>query len=278
MNEWQTLQTFAFAAQKLEWADGTTDHVFHYPSVRVSGGLTAERFSELQRPMLLLYPGTFQADPEIHGFGRATINARLTTWAEDQLGEVPLIGGNRSAGQGASAGRGLLEIEAVLHDALEHLNHEHGFHLTGGFRGAPEASYEAGAYYVTRLGSFEVDATLAPYYTPPICLTATAAGGGAVTLAWRIPPERFDFAAATAWRAARGTMVLRRAAGSTAPSSATGGTGVTLAGAFSTGVTDTPGVGTWSYALFAGYDEVGGGSPDRYSSQETGTTRTVVAT
>jgi hypothetical protein len=65
----------------------------------------------------------------------------------------------------------------------------------------------------------------------------------------------------------RRQMVLRR--GATLPASATAGTGVTLSGDLATSVVDTPGAGTWYYALFAAYDEYGSASNERYSAAAT---------
>ena len=115
--------------------------------------------------------------------------------------------------------------------------------------------------------SFNVDAvgTAEAYYHPARVLQATASGGGAVALTWAIPPDRWD----------RVNVVLRRAAGATAPSSATAGTSVTLASVLATSVTDTPGAGQFSYALFSGYDRDGDGDVDTHSAS---VTRTVTAT
>jgi len=103
-------------------------------------------------------------------------------------------------------------------------------------------------------------------YPAPTRLTGAVPGGGVVNLTWSLPATRYDTYA----------LVLRRAAGSTAPTSATSGTGVTV-GALVTSVSDSPGAGTFSYALFMGYDEINSptSSADRYS---TGNNVTVVAT
>jgi len=87
---------------------------------------------------------------------------------------------------------------------------------------------------------------------------AADAGSGNASLSWTIPPDRFD----------RDKVILRRAAGSTPPASATAGTGVTLSGDLATSVTDNPGSGSFAYSLFGAYDESG---TARYSASRTQT-------
>lgn len=282
MNPWQVAQQIQFALRTRRWqGDGAAELVFHYASVRVTGGLTTEQFARMTPPTAYIVPGALRADTDLHGLSDGSFAVRVTAQNVDPVGESVLIGGNRTGGQGSSGGRGLLEIEAEVLATIEHLNRVIGFKMTGGFDGAPEVAYDGElAYIASRVGTFTTECTRAPYYHPPQRLVATAGGSGTVVLAWANPPERFDFhdTLTPAWEAARGSLILRRASGSTPPASATAGDGVTLAGAFSTGVTDSPGAGTWSYALFAAYDETGSGTAERYSDQETGTTRTVVAT
>lgn len=68
-----------------------------------------------------------------------------------------------------------------------------------------------------------------------------------VTLSWTNPSGRFDLH----------RIIMRRAAGSTAPATVTDGTGVTLGSDLATSVADTGlAAGTYSYSAFAGYDEI----------------------
>lgn len=95
--------------------------------------------------------------------------------------------------------------------------------------------------------------------------------GGDATLAWRVPPDRFD----------RFRVRLRRAAGATAPATSTDGTNVAIAD-LATGVTDSPGAGEFSYALFGQYDETQGkdrgGTPATAERDSVSVTRTVTVT
>lgn len=100
--------------------------------------------------------------------------------------------------------------------------------------------------------------TPTPSPTPTPTPTATVAPTAGVKLTWTPAPDRYDFR----------RYVCRRASGSTAPTSATGGTGVTITNETvrtTSYLTDNPGNGTWSYSLFVAYDETGSGSDERYS-------------
>lgn len=79
------------------------------------------------------------------------------------------------------------------------------------------------------------------YYAPATGFAAVDSGGGAAALSWTNPSGAV-------------AMVVRRASGATAPATVEDGTGVTLSGALAESVSDSPGAGTWSYAVFAGHD------------------------
>lgn len=92
-------------------------------------------------------------------------------------------------------------------------------------------------------------------YSPASALAAVNNEDGTLSLSWTNPSGAVG-------------MVLRRASGSTPPETVEDGTGVTLGGALATSVVDSPGFGTWSYALFAGYDtrNVPATTADAYSA------------
>jgi hypothetical protein len=107
-------------------------------------------------------------------------------------------------------------------------------------------------------------------------MLAQPLGGGQVRLTWALPPNRYDLR----------QVVLRRKAGATAPVDQNDGTGIALPSLLPTTFTDTPGAGTWTYALFAGYNETAGydgtmgaaTSNERYSALNMRAVDTVVAT
>ena len=97
------------------------------------------------------------------------------------------------------------------------------------------------AFGAARKFEFEAIVTASPTY-PPAAFFHGVAGSGSATLRWAEPPDRSDYTG----------LVLRRASGSTPPASATDGTGIAISPHVET-VNNSPGAGTWSYALFAEY-------------------------
>lgn len=186
----------------------------------------------------------------------------------DAIGENALIGANR-VGQTDSRGRGLLEIEEEVFAAIERLNDIDGVRIQSRAKSAATAVlHERIGYIGMRDYSFEAICTADRFYHPGSKLTATALGGGSVSLTWVLPPDRYD----------RLRVKLRRAAGSTPPATPSAGTGVTLSGDFATSVTDAPGVGTFSYSLFGMYDESGADPLATEERNSDPVSKTVVAT
>jgi hypothetical protein len=266
---WQTLRQLAYLLAAATWPDA--------PSEKVLGSARAALVGEdLAAANLragahaLVRPGAYDADPDEPRLLRQELEVVLAVRSEgDPFGERALIGGPRSGGQGSSGGRGLLEVEEPALAAVDRLTQTTGVRPVVRRASGTVATPVAGsAWLASRVHKVEAIVTRDRYYHPPTKLRATAAGGGAVSLTWALPPDRWD----------RRRVVLRRAAGATAPSSASAGTSVTLSGSLATSVTDSPGVGTWSYAMFAAYDETGSATDERWSAQERNTTATVVAT
>jgi hypothetical protein len=102
-----------------------------------------------------------------------------------------------------------------------------------------DVGYVAWAAYLMELWT-----TSDRYYHPPTRLVGQDLGGGQALLTWKLPPDRFD----------RYRVALRRDAGAVPPTWTTG-TAVTLPSLLPATFTDSPGAGTWSYSLFATYDE-----------------------
>lgn len=280
MNAWQQLNQTQWLLGLQTWADSPTEHVFGQKastvgsggSVIISDGPFDKVLATLRRPFCILSTQGFSADEEHPDIRRHRFSAILCTEVEgDPFGERAVMGGPRPAagGQGSSRGRGLLEVCERAEAAFGRLTGADGcpawFALTGA-----GASERQGTKVVSSCRySVEAACTRQPQYDAPQNLVATAAGGGTVNLTWTLPPARWD----------RRLVILRRAAGSTAPASATAGTGVALSGVAALLVADTGLVpGTYSYAVFEAYTETGAAANERFSGQVTGTTRTVVAT
>jgi hypothetical protein len=208
----------------------------------------------------------------VAGSGGGTAAAGASQPIDDH-GEAALIGWTRAAtqGQGKSTGRAADEVAGRLIEAIftargSTIDSTHAIQA----RVIPVDRLIAvdGMQVVARPFELEVyNATVARRYHVPKKLRATG-GVGQVSLTWSLPPTRFDTL----------SVILRRAAGATAPATVTDGTGVTLASALATSVTDSGlAAGTYSYSLFAAYDETTATptTADRYSSPATATSVTV---
>jgi hypothetical protein len=258
VNPWQLARQIRYLLRAATWPDGAAEKVLG--SAHVSAGMTEDALHYLRAPFALIAPAAATPDEYDPKLLQQTFDLHLVAAvAGDPFGEQALIGGPRSAGQGSSLGRGLSEVEEEVLDAVAALTGADACPIVVAYVSALAAADIEGAVYASRSYVLRAVCTVARQYTEPVRLAATDAGGGSASLTWAVPPDRFD----------RYNVVLRRASGATAPSSVTAGTGVTLASLLATSVTDTPGSGQFSYALFAGYDELGAGSADRYSSSAT---------
>lgn len=265
MNPWQVAYQLRHLLRLAAWADGSAELVFG-TRVYVAAAPAGELLAANRAPFAVVIPGSADADVHEPRLWRARFEVLVVTAVTgDTFGEAVLLGGPRSGGQGSSRGRGLLELEEVTLGAVERLDGESGIRMRVVAQSAVAPAPIPGTVAAQRSYTVEAWCSRSRSYEAPRLLAATASGGGAVALTWSLPAARYD----------RRRVVLRRASGSTAPSSATAGTGVTLSGDLATSHADTPGAGTWSYALFGAYDETGSGSDERYSS---GVTATVVAT
>lgn len=245
MNVWQQARQLKHRLEGAKWSGGTAPA---FGSVVVTPRPHAvPRQAGLRLPLAVVAPGSATSDEEEPDL----ITQRWTVWVVvavkgDNVGETAVLGSNR-AGTVTSPGRGLLELEEVLQDVVTGAN-EVGFRPKISQRSALDEQADEDLGYVTFRGyNLESVATNDRFYHSPSRLAGTALGGGSVSLSWRLPPDRFD----------RLKVVLRRASGSTAPATVTDGTGVALSADLATSVTDAPGVGTFSYALFGQYDDFG---------------------
>lgn len=281
MNCFQCLSQLAWLLRTRAWTDTPNELVL--ASARCSAGMAATYAqSELKFPFVLVKPLGSTSDEHETALKKQSIEVILAVAnAGDRIGEHALIGGQRQATtpSGRSSGRGLLEVEEEVLSVINFMNQTNGIRIQTQSTSAAEAAVVEGLGYVaTRAYELQAVLTTARFYAPALRLTTTAAGGGVVNLAWTNPAYRYDFHAANATlptdnvdASARGGLILRRASGATAPTSATAGTGVTLSNVYtSTSVADSPGAGQFSYALFVSYAEYAT-SFLRYSSSITST-------
>lgn len=258
MNGWQVAKQLKHILAAATWPDSPGNPVFG--KVLVSVAPNKDSIGQLRFPFALVVPTSSTADEEEPSLEVQSFSVRIIQRvASDPWGEAALIGGPRGGGQGASGGRGIMELEEELLKAIKNLDRTNGVRLRVQWRGAVGAAQDEEVGYVAiREYQLEAWVTTDRHYPAPTRLSGTTPGGGTTVLSWTLPASRYD----------RKELVLRRAAGATPPATVTSGTGVTV-GALATTVSDTPGAAQFSYSLFMGYDELGSGSVDRYSEAET---------
>lgn len=268
MNAWQVARQLAYLLRTATWPDTPSAVVFG--EVAVTDVPLEQAIGAFGRfPLALIRMGGGPADPQQPQLLTESASVDLVVALPgDSVGERSLLGGPRAGGQGTSAGRGVLEVEEEAAEACQKLGGANGVRVRIVSRGRSAVSEDKAHGYVMSRGlALEVRCSAARHYPKPMNFVATG-GVGQVVMTWDLPPARFD----------RLAVILRRASGATPPASATSGTGVTLASATATGVTDVVAAGTYSYALFESYDETSAtpATADRYS--ESVTRASVVAT
>ena len=247
MNAWQFFQQFKHEMDLSRWTGSV--RVWPSGSIVVCADMP-ERFLERTRlPCALIRVQDASADPEHDEesdlFEQNFDITVAVAVANDPYGEAAFLGAGRSDAN-ASAGKGLLEIEEKLWEDLHRLGEGQGIRVQARGKGASGGTpHSALGYSAWRTYRFAATLGATRFYHPGTNFGVTV--GGVAT--WALPADRFDYR----------RMVLRRAAGSTAPTTITGGSGVTLGGTpdgvSAITVTDAPGSGTYSYSLFAVYDE-----------------------
>ena len=264
MNGWQVAKQLRHLLRAATWGDSPSDKVFG--TVLVSQGPSDRAVGQLRFPFALVVPLDATADDDEPTLEFQRFEVRLVARvATDALGEAVLIGGSRSS-QGASGGRGILELEEVLMDTLADLNRTNGIRLRNTYKSAVEAQVDENLGYVgLRAYRLEAHLTVDRSYEGCSRFTAADLGAGNVAIRWTLPPDRYDTLG----------LVLRRASGITAPTTPTSGTDITV-GDDATSVTDTGAPGTVSYALWRSYNETGGTTAERYSDSSASVTTTNV--
>jgi len=247
VNRLQIARQVQTLLRAVAWADAEV--AFAADSVVITLGIAEDVAIEPRLPLVMIRPGNEDSDPgndeEPGSVGIEFSVVVVVANAQDQHGETALIGSQRTTG---STGRGLLEVEELVKLALLQKGPASGLPIV--FRGSTTSepiTHSSLGYIVIGTYRFRAVGTVARTYQRPGGFAATA-GAGSVALSWN---------AATRWDHRR--FILRRASGSTAPATSASGTGVTLGGtpdgASATSVTDTLAAGTYSYSLFAAYDD-----------------------
>lgn len=265
MNTWQAARQIKHKLLSRAWPDSPFGSVF--ASVYVTQGPAEDVApSSIRYPAAIIRTLDSTTDKDTQSFHVQKFEIIiLVAHQGDQFGEFAMIGGHRIS-QGQSRGRGILEVEEQVRQALQFLDQTSGVRLQLMSIGAGESVFTADAgYIVSRPMQFQARLTTDRVYPAPNSgkTLKTAVSGGSVTLSWTWH-TRFDLHEARTApyqdMAARGYLTLVRKSGGTPPASVTDGTVVTLASNAATTVVDTPASGTYSYALFAQYDEFGDGT------------------
>jgi len=249
MTGWQVLRQLQFLLKNQDWT-GSSTPVFHERSVIIAVGDELSFLSEgLMPPMAIIRPGGAQSDP-LHGEEPDLIQqdidiALVQIVHGDKIGQNVLIGAYRQ-GQTDSRGRGLLELEEELFNAVEKLTYEDGVVIQNMAVGAALTQVDDRNNVVAfRDYTFQALVTADRFYHPARKFAATG-GTGDVDLTWEIPPTRYD----------RFKIRLVRKAGSSAPATVTDGTEITLPSNLPSSYNDSGlASGTYSYGLWASYDE-----------------------
>lgn len=266
MNEWQVLKELQNKLRLREWENDASNEIV-FASVIITPGIPPEALIDISQPAALLNVGAGRYDPENQELPDLIEQDFDITWTQvvpnDATGEAALVGGHRTAGQGSSKGRGLLEIHEEGTAAIGKILSDVGLKHQNIFKSGVAAEYfEKFGYVVWRRVSFSALVSRDRFYHPVTKFTAVdAAGAGDADLAWTNPPDRYDYI----------RNIVRRAAGGTPPATATDGTGVTLGSDKATSVTDSPSAGPFAYSVFAAYNETGGTTNERFSASDTAT-------
>jgi len=230
--------------KSLRWG-GSGDPVFGRDSVYVTVAPAADYLQHLQLPAAFVRPGSMRTDREEPDLIVANLGVRVVVSVPgDKVGERPLIGANRTS-KTAWGGRGILEVEREMLNAVEKLDASKQFRIHLRAASALDVELLDSGYHAMRDYGFDADLTTDYQHQEPRAVAASEAGG-TVTISWTAPDDVTGLVA----------YVVRRASGTIPVGFPADGTSV--AWTVGTSTTDAPGSGTYTYSVFAVYDDEGG--------------------
>jgi len=258
MNSWQCLKQIKSLLVAQKWT-GSSTAIFPNGSVIITQAPPKKGISLNRMPYAFIGLGSGSSDPvhdELPDKLRVDVIVALACSVPgDPYGEAAMIGRNIQSTTD-SRGRGILELEEELFNAVELLNEIDGVVIQFRAMGSPAPEYDETHGYIVKRGyRFEMDCTASRAYSEASKFTASESGG-TVTLSWTLPATRYDLKA----------MILRFASGSTPPADKDAGTGITVDPVLGTSETHAPGAGTYSYRLITAYDEDEDETADRWSA------------
>lgn len=268
MNVWQHALEYRARLAAVRWADGLQELVFGEVGVRIVS--VQPNTDDLPEgwPWCLVIIGSGSADDDEPDLITQTFSIVPCALVEgDPMGEHALIGGAREGSEvGTSAMRGVLELEERVRSAVADLTGADGTPVKVSAAGSGGSEPLApGLHIAFRPMEVEAVCTGSLEWRPPHTLQSVVVGPN-VNLSWLKPNVLHGYV----------EDVVVRKAGSVPPADVTDGTEVYRGTADNT--VDAPGVGTWAYAVFAGYSMVGGTTSQVYSSVLPGTTRVATVT
>lgn len=263
MNSYQLAKQIEYILAAHAWAEGAQELVF--ANVVPTQLVTEDLYANLiNGPFAIVSLGSETPDDEKPNYTKQIFRITYgTTLAGDRFGKASLVGSGRTGGVGSSKGRGILELRTEVSRALRRLQEDSGIKIVLRGRGTPETDNVEKGYLIAQTQEFEAQCVETAYYHPPERAVASDVGGG-VTLTWLDPPDRWD-------KVTTEGIMIRRATGSTPPATTSAGTLVAEVDLGTETYTDTPlGADTYSYSLFAAYNEQGGTDKDFYSDGPAG--------
>ena len=172
MNTWQITRQLQYLIRSRKWT-GSSALVFHTDSVKVTAAPQESAIEQMIMPACIIRPLGGTTDPEASEAADLTEQEIGITVAVahvgDSWGEYPLVGGQRT-GQTSSVGRGLLEIEEELFNAVELLNTDDGVVIQHRASSMAQVQYVGDRHILLRDYLFRVWLTMDRYYHPVICL------------------------------------------------------------------------------------------------------------
>ena len=167
MNAWQVSRQVKYLLVEQTWT-GASTAVFG--AVRITAKPTEEAVrTNLVLPAALVRPLGAAVDPFLgelpDAFEQELVIALVVSIKNDPFQEAMLIGAQRT-GQTDSRGRGLLEIEEELMNAVELLNTDDGVVIQHIATGAPTPQLVEGEAALIREYGFRVDLTSNRFYHP----------------------------------------------------------------------------------------------------------------
>lgn len=154
MNELTLLTTIKAALIARNWTGGGTS-VFPTGCVYITANVDLAMEAALKTmrtPLALLQPMDSTSDPEFGEdpkFTQLNINLRVVVMVPgDSVGQNPLVGANKTGGTTASEGRGLLEVQQEVFNAIGLMNDNEGLQLQNTQTGAASAAIVDDKTYV----------------------------------------------------------------------------------------------------------------------------------